>query len=642
MKNKRNIYLIQPTYMNSTSIHFPYAIGALASYAWKFDDIANNYDLLKVFFLREKTDKIVSEMKEPFLVGFSNYIWNFEYNKLLALKIKKKFPSCIIVFGGPQIPNNSLLLSECSYIDILIHLEGEVAFCELLRAFLYNNSLDDINNISYRSMGNGIITNEICMARDFNFPSPYESGFFDRLCEENPEIDFIPLIETNRGCPNNCSYCSWGKINSKVRFFPMDRVLNDLMWVSKNKKEFLGFADANFGMFPRDEIITDKIIELNEKTGFPKKFQVSYTKDSGDRVFNITQKLNQKGMDKGVTLSFQSMSVDVQNNIGRSNLDLDSYKKLIKKYAEASIPTYTDLILGLPGETYDSFKQGIDDLLELGQHTSLFVHFCEYLPLAELAQDSYIKKHGIVFSKIPLNQPHMSSKDNEEVQEYSHIITQTKSMSCNDWKKTVLFSASVLSFHHLGVLQLVAIYLRENKGIKYSCFYEELLCYLLEHRNFKIIEKKISDIVDKNGPAVVFDEQFGNIAWPFEEYVYLKTVEEKEKFFSVIKPFLLRYENNEQKLEELISYQKFVLKEKGVFHKDFAGNYDWKEYFLNFLKSKSVPLKKEKVCYSITDLNATTSWEDYAKKILWFGRRGGKNIYMSEITENNARDDNDE
>ncbi|MBQ2931394.1 MAG: radical SAM protein [Clostridia bacterium] len=639
MKNKKNIYLVQPTYMNDTSIYFPYAIGALASYAWKFSDIEDNYKLKNIFFLRKNTDMIVSEMVEPFLVGFSNYIWNFEYNKLLASKIKKKFPDCVIVFGGPQIANNSLLLSECSYIDILIHLEGEVAFCELLRAFLYNNSLDDINNISYRSMGNGIITNEICMARDFDFPSPYESGFFDRLCEENPEIDFIPLIETNRGCPNNCSYCSWGKINSKVRFFPMDRVLNDLMWVSKNKKEFLGFADANFGMFPRDEIITDKIIELNEKTGFPKKFQVSYTKDSGDRVFDITQKLNKNGMDKGVTLSFQSMSTVVQNNIGRSNLDVSYYKKLLKKYAEASIPTYTDLILGLPGETYDSFKNGIDDLLELGQHTSLFVHFCEYLPLAEMAQESYIKSHGIVFSKIPLNQPHMSFNGNEEVQEYSHIVTQTNSMSCNDWKKTVLFSVCVLCFHHLGILQLIAIYLRENKGIKYSCFYEDLLCFLLKHKNFKIIEKKISDIVDKNEAAVVFDEKFGNIAWPFEEYLYLKTIEEKTKFFSVVKLFLLRYEIDEEILEELISYQVFVIKEKNISYKKFTGKHDWKEYFLKILKGDSVALKEKKVCYSITDFNTTTSWEDYAKKVLWFGRRGGKNIYVSEITDNYIRDD---
>lgn len=622
--------------MNSTSIHFPYAIGALASYAWKFDDIANNYDLLKVFFLREKTDKIVSEMKEPFLVGFSNYIWNFEYNKLLALKIKKKFPSCIIVFGGPQIANNSLLLSECSYIDILIHLEGEVAFCELLRAFLYNNSLDDINNISYRSMGNGIITNEICMARDFDFPSPYESGFFDRLCEENPEIDFIPLIETNRGCPNNCSYCSWGKINSKVRFFPMDRVLNDLMWVSKNKKEFLGFADANFGMFPRDEIITDKIIELNEKTGFPKKFQVSYTKDSGDRVFDITQKLNKNGMDKGVTLSFQSMSTVVQNNIGRSNLDVSYYKKLLKKYAEASIPTYTDLILGLPGETYDSFKNGIDDLLELGQHTSLFVHFCELLPLSEMAQESYIDNYGIVFSKIPLNQPHMSCTDNEEVQEYSHIITQTNSMSVSDWEKMVLFTVCVLCFHHLGILQLIAIYLNDSKGIKYSKFYEDLLYFLLEHRNFKLIESKVSDIVDKNGPAVIFDEQFGNIAWPFEEYLYLKIISEKNEFFSEIKAFLLRYEKNEELLDELISYQQFVIKDMGVSKKEFSANYNWKEYFSKIFVGNHISLEKNHICYFINDYNATYSWEDYAKKVLWFGRRGGKNIYLSEITENNV------
>ena len=154
---KKNIYLIQPTFMSDSSVYLPYAIGALASYAWSFEDISENYELKKVFFLREKILEIIDSLESPFMVGFSNYIWNFEYNKQLARLIKNVFPECIIVFGGPQISETMNLLVHCNYIDILIYYEGEVAFRDLLRAYINNTGLDTINNISYRSFSGDII-----------------------------------------------------------------------------------------------------------------------------------------------------------------------------------------------------------------------------------------------------------------------------------------------------------------------------------------------------------------------------------------------------------------------------------------------------------------------------------------------------
>lgn len=638
---KKNIYLIQPTFMSDSSVYLPYAIGALASYAWSFEDISENYELKKVFFLREKILEIIDSLESPFMVGFSNYIWNFEYNKQLAQLIKNVFPECIIVFGGPQISETMNLLVHCNYIDILIYYEGEVAFRDLLRAYINNTGLDTINNISYRSFSGDIIDTSICVPEVFDFPSPYESGFFDKLVEEYPDIDFVPLIETNRGCPNMCSYCSWGKIKSKVRFFPIERVFSDIEWASRHKADFLGIADANFGMFPRDEEIVDKIISCKKKYGYPRKFQVSYSKGDKERVFRIAEKLNKNDMDKGVTLSFQSMSEKVQRNIGRPNIDIEEYKHLIKKYSVAGIATYTDLILGLPGETYKSFQEGIDTLLEQGQHMSLFIHLCEWLPLAEMAKEDYMKQHQIRYSVIPLNQPHTSNRI-KDIQEYSRIVTSTSSMSSDDWKKMVMFSTCILCFHHLGLLQFVALYLFHEKKIRYSCFYSDLLQFLLYYEDhfdvFRVIKEKVDRVIDANGSVVVFDEFFGNIAWPFEEYAFLKLVVEKELFYQKIEGFLSKYISDQKLLKDLISYQKFVIKTINNKSCDCYSRYDWKEYFDSLLSGIDCePLREKKIHYILNDDNIVLSWPEYAKKILWFGRRGGKNIYTSEIKEENEK-----
>lgn len=626
--------------MNASSVHFPYAIGALASYAWDDKEISDEYNLEKIFFLRENISSVVDSLKNPFLIGFSNYIWNFEYNKCLAQAIKKSYPDCIIVFGGPQISQELHLLNNYCYIDIIMLYEGEVAFKSLLKAYLGTGDLSGVSNISFRTPDDTITTTKLEVHKVDDFPSPYESGFFDRLCEENPDIDFIPLIETNRGCPNKCSYCSWGSIKSNVRLFPLKRVFHDIEWVSSRNMEFLGFADANFGLFPRDELIVDKIIECYTKNGYPKKFQVSYSKDTGDRVFDITKKLNENGMDKGVTLSFQSMSKTVQENIGRSNMDIEYYKKLLIKYSKANIPTYTDLILGLPGETFSSFKDGIDELLEQGQHTSLFVHLCEWLPLSEMGKKDYMEKYKIGFTKIPLNQPHRSISSREDIQEYSRIVTSSYSMTENEWVEMVLYSTCVLALHHLGLLQYIALFLHYNKGIKYSSFYSDVLEYMLktDFKNdvFRFIKEKAQRVISDNETVVIFDDKFGNVAWPFEEYAFLKIASEKNNFYDQIKVFLKKYIPEKELLDDLISYQKFVVKDINNETCCTILNYDLKNYFDSILyHSRHIPIKKDRVKYIVYDERPTYSWAEYAEKVLWFGRRGGRNLYTTEIQKVN-------
>jgi hypothetical protein len=71
-----------------------------------------------MLYVREDPATVVKRLDDPFLVGFSTYLWNFEYSKELAAKIKDAYPSCIILFGGHQIPPDDTLLHENAYIDI--------------------------------------------------------------------------------------------------------------------------------------------------------------------------------------------------------------------------------------------------------------------------------------------------------------------------------------------------------------------------------------------------------------------------------------------------------------------------------------------------------------------------------------------
>lgn len=109
--------------------------------------------------------------------------------------------------------------------------------------------------------------------------------------------------------------------------------------------EFVYCVDANFVMFERDELIAQKLVELKETKGYPNRLQVSYAKNEPDRVFRINKLLTLHGIGKGATLSLQSLSTQVLKNIGRRNMDIDYFASQLKRYREAGMHTYTDLIL---------------------------------------------------------------------------------------------------------------------------------------------------------------------------------------------------------------------------------------------------------------------------------------------------------
>ena len=482
---KQNIYMLQVNFPYGKTAHLPYTAAALMSYAMADEAVRGRYALKDIFFLREPPERLLAKIEDPSVVGFSSYIWNFEYNKYIAREIKKRYPDCVTIFGGHHVAPGGALLEECPWIDYLIHGEGEEAFRRLLLCAAGLGSPERIGGISYRTP-EGVATTpgEPLGSGDvIDYPSPYLNGYFDRILAENPDKTFMALIETTRGCPNSCSYCDWSNMKSRIRRFPLERVFSEIRWISEHHIYGLGSADSNFGIFERDEQITDYIIEMYLKNGFPKGYQTSYAKNSNERIFRIGCALEKYCLSRGITLSFQSMNEETLANIGRKNIPTSHYRELMAMYNAAGISTYTELILGLPGETPKSFSEGIDALLRLGQHHTIYIHNCEWLPCSVMGSPAYVEKYRIRTSRIPLNQPHIEGEFADGITEYSNLVTATYSMTEQDWIAMNLFSFTVQCFHHMGLFQLFALFLYNEYGVGYADFYEHTLHWLLRSDN---------------------------------------------------------------------------------------------------------------------------------------------------------------
>ncbi len=639
---KKNVYLVQAGCLYGNTYYLPYAVGMLIAFAKADKRIEANYDFKRIIYSLEDVDESIASLENPAFVGFSNSIWNYSYNLVYAEKLKKAYPDCVIEFGGHHVPPDTEFLSKYPFIDILIHRKGEEAFRDVLVALAQGDSLSSIPNISFRENGVPVQTPYAAIGI-CDYPSPYLTGVFDEIIA-NGKYPFSCVLETNRGCPFNCSYCDWGELNSKVRLFPLKKVLDELDWMAANKMEFVYCVDANFGMFERDEIIAQKLVDLKETYGYPNRLQVSYAKNEPDRVFRINKLLADHGIGKGATLALQSLSEDVLKNIGRSNISKAQYAKQIERYRDAGISTYTELIIGLPGETKETFCRGLCEVLELGQHSSVSAYYCELLPNSRLSEKNYLDKYKIKTVSTALNQYHCESMD-DVLSGHSNIIVGTDTMSVDDWIKVNEFSTCVQSFHHFGILQCAAMYIRKELNVSYYDFYSALYSFIVNESVYlKNIFVEVSEILTRftqgKGGLTYQNDIFGKITYPLEEAVFLLCLHDADVFYNEVNEFLARYISDENILNQIILYQRAVVlnPDKEKFTQSFE--YDFAPYYNAVLRNSYIPLEKRRVEYEFFTPFKTDGWIEYAKEIIWYGRRNNRMMFSSapntirEITEN--------
>ena len=133
--------------MYGNEIYLPYSVGTLWSYSRTIPEIEKNITKKGFRILREEPQKIVDGLENPQIAAFSTYVWNFEMSVEVARLLKKQYPKCLVVFGGPQIPDPERLedfFDKYPFIDITVHGEGEITFSEILLAYINNTDYKNV------------------------------------------------------------------------------------------------------------------------------------------------------------------------------------------------------------------------------------------------------------------------------------------------------------------------------------------------------------------------------------------------------------------------------------------------------------------------------------------------------------------
>ena len=459
--------------------YLPYSAGVIWSYALTDPWIRENFECTDMVWRRDVVEPLAEKLAQNDCVTFSTYVWNHQYNYTLARKVKELNPKCLIIFGGPEpaITDKDIFRKE-PYMDLIICFEGEITFRNVIKAF-ETRAFDNIPGLLLNKNGEPVNTGDAKRIETLEeVPSPYLNGVFDKIIADNPTVEWNGTLETNRGCPFACTFCDWGSLTyNKVKHFEVQRVYDELEWMAKHRCGFISITDANFGMFPeRDNLIADKIIEVQEKYGYPKTFSVAWAKNQKREVVEIVKKLlDAPGFNQGLTLSVQSLDVDVLENIRRKNMEMNKLEEVFELCEQRNIPTYTELILGLPGETLTTWKDNFWKLFRMGNHTGLTVFQAQLLENAEM---NLLQKKLFKIGSQRVTDYFSGSYSNEHIEEGIEIITSTKDLPFEIMLDAEIFSWYINTFHINGVSTLLSRLVYKYLDIDYSKFYEDLFEFL--------------------------------------------------------------------------------------------------------------------------------------------------------------------
>lgn len=368
----------------------PYSSGCLIWHARKNPEINEKYNFYNPLFIPKGLDEYHDLLLETDILGLTCYTWNQQYTDQVGDYYKKIRPDGILVYGGPQVPENAEMYTkfceERPYLDVAIAGLAEYAFEEWLLDKPFSGQ------------------------KIKELPTPYTDGIFDYIFKNPDEYSGYVLrcpVETDRGCPYKCAFCDWGgNSHTKITKFELQKSINELEFMYKNKVESLFIANANFGVFRDDITILESLVEFQKK--YSHKIKIIYgglAKNGNKNLPRILDLLEDElsGEQVDFKVSFQTHTPEVLKIIDRDNIKNELLLPIIGEQRAKGKQVTAEMIITLPGETGDSWLRTLaHNYHELNIHKTM-THIALVVVNTSLGDPEYQKKYKIKTKKVFFN-----------------------------------------------------------------------------------------------------------------------------------------------------------------------------------------------------------------------------------------------
>ncbi len=281
---------------------------------------------------------------QPKIVGFGVYIWNTTETLQVISTLKMVAPHILIVLGGSEISYETETQEHLKWCDYVIKGEADLSFPEFCKNY-FDNNLKPIAQIVPPVLPE---VKSIIM--------PYD------LYTDDDIKNRIIYVEASRGCPFKCEYCL-SSLDKSVRSFELELFLGEIKKLIDRGARTFKFVDRTFNLSPTTSCRILDFFLGHIELGLFLHFEMV-----PDRLPIEIREMIQKFPEGSLQfeVGIQTLNPVVAVNVSRKNDLVKVQQNFQFLRSSTKVHTHADLIVGLPGETLDSFAEGFDQLAKMG------------------------------------------------------------------------------------------------------------------------------------------------------------------------------------------------------------------------------------------------------------------------------------
>ena len=369
--------------VNAKYIHSNPAVYSLRAYAG--EKYGEHIELAE-YTINQRTEDILADIyqRKPDAIGFSCYIWNIRMIRELLAELPKVLEHTELWLGGPEVSYDAPgMLIQFPHLKGIIVGEGEATFRELMAYYVEGDR--SLSEIAGLYLPEGFTPMRPLLSMD---ELPFLYGDLEQFQNR------IIYYESARGCPYSCSYCL-SSIDKRVRLRSVELVQKELQFFLDKKVPQVKFVDRIFNCVHEHAMAIWKYISEHDNGVTNFHFEISADILRPEEIALLNQ------MRPGLVqleIGVQSTNPDTISAIDRV-MNVERLEQVVASLRRGkNIHQHLDLIAGLPGEDYNSFRNSFDrvygmkpDQLQLG-----FLKVLKGSPMEERAGD-----YELVYSSQP-------------------------------------------------------------------------------------------------------------------------------------------------------------------------------------------------------------------------------------------------
>ena len=281
----------------------------------------------------------------PKIVGLGVYVWNARPTRDLVSLLKRVSPDTWIVLGGPEVSYETSTQEIVDLADFTITGEGDRAFPELCRALLADTPPTPT---VIRGAADDLTTLQL----------PY------RHYTDHDIRHRVVYVEASRGCPYRCEFCL-SALDTGTRYFPLTNLLKELDALHRRGARIFKFVDRTFNL--RMDVAEEILTFFLDRMAPDLFVHLEVVPDRlPEPLFELLRRFPPGSLQ--LEIGIQTLNPEVADRISRPLKVERVLGNLDRLRRETGAHLHADLIMGLPGETEESFATGFNRLVQANPH----------------------------------------------------------------------------------------------------------------------------------------------------------------------------------------------------------------------------------------------------------------------------------